>query len=101
MAAPKLERTGTGYVLTYPDDPIIITVERIHESSEALRAEIIIRTTAPGVPSHLYHEHLNLLSGRSKDLLAKALEAQYGLLALWPTVLEQMRMMVLAEVNAS
>lgn len=97
MAPPKLTRTGTGFLLVYPDDPIVISVERIKESSDALRAEVIIRTTAPGVPPHLYHEHLNLLSGRSKDMLAKALEAQYGLLALWPTVLEQMRMMVLAE----
>lgn len=97
MAAPKLTSTGTGYVLTYDEDPITISVDRIREHHDALRAEVVIRTTAPGVPPHLYHEHLNLLSGRSKDTLAKALEAQYGLIAKWSTVLEQMRMMVLAE----
>ena len=100
MAPPKVTKAGAGYILTWSDEPIVIALDRIRESSDfVVSAELTIKTTAPGVPSHLHQARFNLTSTQARSSLAKHLTEQYGEIAHWPTVLEQMAALVLAALR--
>ena len=50
---PEVERIGTAYVYRWADLAVQIEIDDVHRKSDDWWAWIIVRTTAPGIASHL------------------------------------------------
>lgn len=73
MSAPRVQRDGDVFVVTWDEQEVGIGVERFAESRDGLHAEVTVESTAPGFDGHVIGPvRLNLLSTQSHNTLAKA-----------------------------
>ena len=76
------------HTLTWPDYQIGMRVDRIRESREHLTAEVFIKTTLPGVNTHLTQARHNLTSITARNSLTRMLEDRLPGLP-WGEIVEQ------------
>jgi hypothetical protein len=76
------------HTLTWPDYQIGMRVDRIRESREHLTAEVFLKTTLPGVNTHLTQARHNLTSITARNSLARMLEERLPGLP-WGEIIEQ------------
>ena len=87
VAKPDLVANGGIYSLSWPDQGILIRVDRIAEHKNEVTGEITVRTTLPGLAPHLHQARLNLTSTTARKTLARALTERISL--PWDDILEQ------------
>ena len=92
---PEVVSNAGIYKLTWPEHDIAIRLDRLHDRSEAVSAEVSIKSSLPGQPSHLHQARLNLTSTTARKTLAAFLTERYGASAPWGDILEQMCVLVL------
>lgn len=85
----QLEQVGQTQVYGYPEHDLTITLARFRESrTDALSAELIATTTAPGYAPHLLQAQINLNALRTRKEFSKRLHELYPE-APWDTILEE------------
>jgi hypothetical protein len=95
MSVPTLRAVGGHYRLSWSDERLLAEVDRIREDSHFnVTAEVCIRSTAPGTPSHLHQARLNLTSTSARRTLANHLGERLNHLD-WNAVIEQLTVKVL------
>jgi hypothetical protein len=82
---PEVERVGDGFVFTWKDLPIQVSVTRLHEGHDTLVGYVTFQNERGG---HLLSDQINLLSGRTRASTAKQLMGRFNSVP-WPDVLEQ------------
>ena len=96
---PIVQELVDGYLLKWEAEEVAINVNRIRSHSDgSVKAEIVVQTTKNGFHPHLHQSMLNLLADRSRVSLANTLKTKYPK-ADWPTMLEQMCVLVLARIR--
>lgn len=89
MSRPATRTIPGGYQFSWEEACITTDVLHIHQHRDGrVTAELIFRTTLPGVPPHLHQTQLNLLASRSKSALAKDMHEKCP--ADWDTIIEQL-----------
>lgn len=78
--------TINGYHFEFANG-IEVHVSRIKEKGEIITAEVLITSTMPGTPHHVYHDRLNLLAAQSKKTLRAELKERLDA-DWWGDVLE-------------
>jgi len=98
MRMLELNQTTSGYCLEYKEHNLSITASHIHRHRDnRITAELLFETNAPGYSPLLHQTQLNLLSTRSKQILAKEMEARYE--APWVEILEQSSALILDRIR--
>jgi hypothetical protein len=68
VSAPRIERNGDTWSLAWPDQGVAMGLERLHESRDELRAEVVVESTVAG--RVLGPVRLNILSSESQSRFA-------------------------------
>ena len=88
----EIQRTGLGYLLTYPSIGLSIGVDHLHRKSDGLKGEIEVIARLPGVPYNLHNGIFNLSSATARASLNKYLTRRADGSALndkmWEGILE-------------
>lgn len=96
MSQPLCQRTVSGWIFTWPDLPITLTIQRVRESSKGIIGELeIVVTEATGSRRTIAHQALSLLT--SKARLAADLTRRFA--APWASLLEQVSILVLRDLR--
>lgn len=95
MSKPSCEVNAGIYVLKWADYNLLLRADRLKDRSEAVSAEIVIKSNLPGQPQHLHQARLNLTSTTSRRQLASFLTNRYGELPPWGDILEQACVIIL------
>lgn len=76
---PTITNSGGVYLVEYPEADVHFRFDRLHEDSRfVVTAELLVRSTRTGAVGHMHQERANLVSGRSKAMLAKSLKGLEG-----------------------
>lgn len=90
MSVPRMEQTPGLYRFYWDEYGLCVSVSRIHDARDGgTTAELLMQSTAPGVPSHLHQGRLNLTSTTMRHQLCRYLGEQYPG-PTWTTVMEQL-----------
>ena len=99
MSKPRVE-SGTGLYRLYWDEyQLVITASRVREHRDGRTiGEILIESSAPGVPRHIHQAQLNMVSTASRKTLENSLKTRYSEVN-WSAVLEALCFYVLQAVR--
>ena len=99
MSKPELKTIASGvYQLIWEDYHLTAHVNRMRSSHDVVSAEVLIKSTSPGLQaSHLHQARLNLTSPAARKTLAKHLQDEYADLAPWSVVVEQLAILTLSQ----
>jgi len=92
---PEITQNAGIYALAWPDLNLVMRLDRLREKSDVVSAEITIKSSLPGMPSHIHQARLNLVSTTARKQLATFLIARCGEPPPWGELLEQTCVMVL------
>ena len=88
----EIQRTGLGYLVTFPSIGLTIGIDHLHRKSDGLKGEIEVIARLPGVPYNLHNGIFNLSSGTARTSLNKYLTRRADGSALtdkaWEGILE-------------
>lgn len=79
------QRQGDDFTFGWPDLPIVVVINRLHEDHDTLSADLMVNTDKGG---HIHLARLNLMSSRSRSELVKELTKR-GANVPWADMLEQ------------
>ena len=96
MPRPIITQNAGIYSLAWLDYNLVMRLDRLREKSDVVSAEITIKSSLPGQPSHIHQARLNLVSTTARKQLATFLTTRYGDVPPWGDLLEQTCVMVLA-----
>jgi hypothetical protein len=70
VSVPELQHDSGIYQLKWEDEHIYIRVDRLHTERAGVYGELLIRSTAPGLPPHIHGPvHFNFISSNSRKQL--------------------------------
>ena len=85
---PEVTANAGIYHYLWPDYKVEMTLDRLREHGDNLSAEIVVRSSQPGISPHLHHARQNLTSTAAKRTLIKVLNEQASGLP-WVQLVEQ------------
>jgi len=89
LSKPVITGEAGIFRVTWSDEHISMQIDRLRDRSDgSLTAEVVVKTTLPGIAPHLHRTRMNLLSTTGKSGLAKRLDEQAKGLD-WSTMVEQ------------
>lgn len=88
MSKPDFTVTAGVYSFLWQDEGIAMRLDRLHEGAQGLRAEVVVESTIPDIPSHLHQAQLNLSSTSARGTLVKTLSRKAEQVD-WETLVEQ------------
>lgn len=93
LQPPDIKKSLTGYSLSWKEG-LTINVSNLKHKSDALKGEIVIKTTLQGYSPHLHQTVFNFTSTRAKAELEKELHKVCADIP-WEVAIEQMRVKIL------
>jgi len=85
ISKPAWQRHGDDFTYEWPDLPVVVVVNRLHEDRETLSADLTFTSKAG---AHVHLARLNLISSRTRAELTKELTKRTDKIP-WAQVLEQ------------
>ena len=98
MNPPTITANAGIFLLLWPEDHISIHLDRIRQDKVHTTAEITVKSTLPGVPSHLHQARLNLTSTIARRDLVRVLTERAGMID-WYAAIEQTCKLVLERLR--
>lgn len=93
LQPPEVKKSLTGYSLIWKEG-LTINVSNLKHKSDALKGEIVVKTTLQGYSPHLHQTVFNFTSTRAKAELEKELHKVCADIP-WEIAIEQMRVKIL------
>ena len=98
MSKPEIRRKSNAFLFTWKEERLEVTVSRLHQHRDGrVTGELLIKTTTPGVHSHLHQAQFNFTSSNARRDLSRYLNERYPL--DWGAILEQLSVYTLQEMR--
>lgn len=95
MSVPTLKNGGGVYELIWHEEQIVARVDKLVENSKyETSAEVLIRSSIPGVPQHMHQARVNLTSTSARATLVRQLK-ELAKDIHWNSIVEQISVKVL------
>lgn len=94
MEPPSVDHVADGYIFTWQDPNIEITVDRIYTERHQTHGEIAIMSHLPGLEGHIHRASFNLSSSQARRSLIKLLEDR-NIPVDWTHAIEQVCVLTL------